>query len=34
MIVNFFQLSAALMPDGDLNYKERAQLLLQNAPQD
>ncbi len=34
MIVNFFQLSAALMPDGVLNYKERARLLLQNAPQD
>ena len=34
MIVNFFQLSSALMPDAGLNYKERAQALLHNAPQD
>ena len=34
MIVNFFQLSSALMPDGSLNYKERAQVLLQNPSQD
>jgi len=33
MIVNFFQLSTALMPDAAMNYKERAQLLLQSAPQ-
>lgn len=32
MIVNFFQLSSALMPDAGMNYKERAQMLLQNAP--
>lgn len=32
MIINFFQLSSALMPDGTLNYKERAQVLLQNEP--
>ncbi len=32
MIVNFFQLSAALRPDAD-NYKERSHLLLQSAPQ-
>jgi molybdate transport repressor ModE-like protein len=30
MIVNFFQLSTALMPGDDLNFKERAQLLLQS----
>jgi DNA-binding transcriptional LysR family regulator len=33
MIVNFFQLSTALMPGDDLNYKERAHLLLQNRSQ-
>lgn len=34
MIVNFFQLSTALMPNAALNLKERARLLLQNAPED
>jgi DNA-binding transcriptional LysR family regulator len=28
MIVNFFQLSTALLPEGTSNYKERAQVLL------
>lgn len=28
MIINFFQLSTALRPGNDLNYKERSQLLL------
>ncbi len=31
MIVNFFQLSSALMPDEEMNYKQRASLLLQSA---
>jgi DNA-binding transcriptional LysR family regulator len=30
MIINFFQLSTALLPDGAMNYKERAHLLFQN----
>jgi DNA-binding transcriptional LysR family regulator len=32
VIVNFFQLSSALMPGDALNYKERARLLLQSTP--
>jgi hypothetical protein len=28
MIVNFFQLSTALRPGTDMNYKERSHLLL------
>ena len=34
MIVNFFQLSSALMPEGGTTFKERSRLLLQNAAQD
>lgn len=33
LIVNFFQLSSALLPEGGMNYKERAQLLLQSVPE-
>ena len=31
MIVNFFQLSTALRPGTDLNYKERSHLLLRTS---
>jgi DNA-binding transcriptional LysR family regulator len=31
MIVNFFQLSAALKPDAGMNYKERSRLLLRDS---
>jgi DNA-binding transcriptional LysR family regulator len=33
MIINFFQLSTALRPGGDMNYKTRAQALLRTGPQ-
>jgi molybdate transport repressor ModE-like protein len=33
LVVNFFELSFALMPAPGMNYKERAHLLLQSAPQ-
>jgi hypothetical protein len=33
MIINFFQLSAALRPGSDMNTKERSHLLLRSAPE-